>query len=105
MKGKMLGKRKQQGFYVWKKALVGGPQKRGTCLRVFVEKPKKPNSSRRKLTKLLLCTRRKTKAHIMGDDKGVMPLQKHSTVLISGLRPQDMPAVKYRTIRGVMDTR
>lgn len=81
--------------------LDGNPQKKGTCLKVFVTSPKKPNSATRKVVKVLLLTNKKTThCHIPGVKHS---LQKYSTVLIRGGRVKDLPGVKYRVIRGKFD--
>src|SRR5438105_524481 len=38
------------------KALQKCPQKRGKCIKIFIQTPKKPNSAQRKITKVLLST-------------------------------------------------
>jgi len=79
------------------------PQKKATCIKVTVMKPKKPNSATRKVVKVsFLKCKRKTFCHIPGIKHN---LQKFSTVLIRGGRAKDLPGVKYRTIRGVLDLR
>lgn len=77
------------------------PQKKGACLRVFTIKPKKPNSSNRKLAKVVLFSnRRRTHAYIPGKGHS---LQRYSTVLIRGGRVRDLPGVRYKIIRNVFD--
>ena len=77
------------------------PQKKGTCLKVLVTAPKKPNSASRKVAKVvLLSTRKMTHCHIPGIKHS---LQRYSTVLIRGGRVRDLPGVKYRVIRGKFD--
>jgi small subunit ribosomal protein S12 len=85
-----------------KKLLLDGcPQKKGTCLKVFVTSPKKPNSASRKVIKVvLLSSKKKTHCHIPGIKHS---LQRYSTVLIRGGRVKDLPGVKYRVIRGKFD--
>ena len=39
-------------------AFNNAPQKGGTCIKVFVSTPKKPNSALRKLTKIFLTTKK-----------------------------------------------
>lgn len=77
------------------------PQKKGTCLKVFVQSPKKPNSASRKVAKVvILSNKKKTICHIPGVKHN---LQRYSTVLIRGGRVRDLPGVKYRLIRGKFD--
>ena len=78
------------------------PQKKGTCLKVFVQTPKKPNSALRKVTKLILSSKLTARAHIPGIGHN---LQKHSTVLIRGGRVKDLPGYRYKVIRGKFDLR
>jgi small subunit ribosomal protein S12 len=78
------------------------PQKKGTCLKVFVETPKKPNSALRKVCKVLLTNKSKALVHIPGIGHN---LQKHSTVLIRGGRVKDLPGYRYKVIRGKYDAR
>jgi small subunit ribosomal protein S12 len=81
--------------------LAGSPQKKGTCLKVFLTTPKKPNSATRKVVKVVIVAQKKTThAHIPGEKHS---LQRYSTVLIRGGRVKDLPGVKYRVVRGKFD--
>lgn len=91
-------KLKQQKIY--KPALEKSPQKQGVCVRVYTKTPKKPNSALRKVAKVRLCNSRQVLASIPGEGHN---LQEHSVVLIRGGRVKDLPGVKYRIIRGVLD--
>jgi small subunit ribosomal protein S12 len=82
------------------KALMGSPQKKGDCLRVFKMSPKKPNSAKRSVARVSLSNKRRTSVFIPGIDH---TLQKHSTVLVRGGRAQDLPGVNFRAIRGKFD--
>ena len=94
------GIRKRKKKKVKSPSLSACPQKRGVCLRLFVRTPKKPNSARRKVTKIRLSNKNKLIAYIPGQ---VHRLQEHSNVLIRGGRIPDLPGVKYRLIRNKMD--
>jgi small subunit ribosomal protein S12 len=83
-------------------ALNGCPQKKGTCTKVTVMTPRKPNSAIRKVVRLTLSNRYKTWAYIPGCGHN---LQKHSTVLIKSGRVKDLPGMKYKLIRGKYDLR
>jgi small subunit ribosomal protein S12 len=84
-----------------KRALDGCPQKKGTCTKIFITKPKKPNSASRKTAKvLLLSTRKQIICHIPGIKHN---LQKYSSVLIRGAKVRDLPGIKYRAVRGKFD--
>ena len=81
-------------------ALKGSPQKRGVCMRVYTKTPKKPNSAIRKIAKIRLSNTREILAYIPGEGHN---LQEHSVVLVRGGRVKDMPGIKYKVIRGVLD--
>jgi small subunit ribosomal protein S12 len=82
------------------KALKGSPQKKGDCIRVFKMSPKKPNSAKRSVARVLLSNKKKTTVYIPGVGHN---LQKHSTILVRGGRAQDLPGVNFRAIRGKFD--
>jgi len=79
---------------------LDAPQKRGVCLIVRTQTPKKPNSALRKVARVRLTGGREVTAYIPGIDHN---LQEHSTVLIRGGRVRDLPGVRYHIIRGVLD--
>ncbi len=81
-------------------ALKGSTQKRGVCMRVYTKTPKKQNSAIRKIAKIRLSNTREIIAYIPGEGHN---LQEHSVVLVRGGRVKDMPGVKYKVIRGVLD--
>jgi small subunit ribosomal protein S12 len=81
-------------------ALQACPQKRGVCLRVYTKTPKKPNSALRKVAKLRLTNSMEVISYIPGEGHN---LQEHSVVMIQGGRVKDLPGVKYRLLRGVLD--
>jgi small subunit ribosomal protein S12 len=83
-----------------KPALMQNPQKKGICLRVYTRTPKKPNSALRKVAKIRLTNSLDIIASIPGEKHN---LQEHSMVLIRGGRVKDLPGVKYRVIRGILD--
>ena len=82
-------------------ALESCPQKRGVCTRVYTSTPKKPNSALRKVAKVRLTTSREVISYIPGEGHN---LQEHSVVLIRGGRVRDLPGVRYKIIRGSLDT-
>jgi small subunit ribosomal protein S12 len=77
------------------------PQKRGVCLSVKTQTPKKPNSALRKIARVRLSNNREITAYIPGEGHN---LQEHSIVLIRGGRVRDLPGVRYHIIRGTLDT-
>jgi small subunit ribosomal protein S12 len=83
------------------KALMGSPMRKGVCVRVFTASPKKPNSANRAVARVALSTGYKVTAYIPGEGHN---LQEHSLVLVRAGRTKDLPGVKYRVIRGVMDS-
>jgi small subunit ribosomal protein S12 len=81
--------------------LMGNPQKRGVCTRVYTTTPKKPNSALRKVARVRLTNGREVTCYIPGIGHN---LQEHSVVLIRGGRVKDLPGVRYKIIRGALDT-
>ena len=77
------------------------PQKRGVCLQVKTVTPKKPNSALRKVARVRLSNGKEVTAYIPGEGHN---LQEHSIVLVRGGRVRDLPGVRYKIIRGVLDT-
>ena len=77
------------------------PFKRGVCLKVFTQTPKKPNSALRKVARVRLTNGQEVTAYIPGEGHN---LQEHSVVLLRGGRVKDLPGVRYHIVRGVLDT-
>ena len=82
-------------------AMQGCPQKRGVCTVVKTMTPKKPNSALRKIARVRLSTGTEVTAYIPGEGHN---LQEHSIVLVRGGRVKDLPGVRYKIIRGSLDT-
>jgi small subunit ribosomal protein S12 len=82
-------------------ALKGSPQRRGVCTRVYTATPKKPNSALRKVARVRLSSGVEVTAYIPGVGHN---LQEHSIVLVRGGRVKDMPGVRYKIVRGTLDT-
>jgi small subunit ribosomal protein S12 len=93
--------RKQQKCKNKTPLLEGSPQKRGVCLQVKTVTPKKPNSALRKVARVRLSNGKECTAYIPGEGHN---LQEHSIVLVRGGRVRDLPGVRYKVIRGVLDT-
>lgn len=93
--------RKQKARRSSAPALRGCPQKRGVCLRVTTQTPKKPNSALRKVARVRLTNGAEVTAYIPGEGHN---LQEHSIVLVRGGRVRDLPAVRYHIVRGILDT-
>ena len=77
------------------------PFKRGVCVKVTTKTPKKPNSALRKVAKVRLTNKVEVIAYIPGEGHN---LQEHSIVLVRGGRVKDLPGVRYKIVRGTLDT-
>lgn len=82
-------------------ALESCPKKRGVCIRVYTQTPKKPNSALRKVARVRLTNSMEVTTYIPGVGHN---LQEHSIVLIRGGRVKDLPGVRYHVIRGTLDS-
>ena len=82
-------------------ALKGSPQRRGVCTRVYTTTPRKPNSALRKVARVRLSNGIEVTAYIPGVGHN---LQEHSIVLVRGGRVRDLPGVRYKIVRGALDT-
>jgi len=82
-------------------ALKSCPQRRGVCTRVYTTTPKKPNSALRKVARVRLTSGMEVTAYIPGEGHN---LQEHSIVLVRGGRVKDLPGVRYKIVRGSLDT-
>src|SRR2546428_718393 len=70
--------RKSPRYKTSSPALEGNPQKRGVCIRVYTQTPKKPNSALRKVARVRLT---------------------------NGMEvTTDIPGVRYHVIRGTLDS-
>jgi small subunit ribosomal protein S12 len=94
------GCRKQKTKKSKSTALQACPHKKGVIKKVYIVKPKKPNSAQRKVASVRLSTGRTVIAYIPGEGHS---LQDHSVVLVRGGRVQDLPGVKYHLVRGALD--
>lgn len=81
-------------------ALKGCPQRRGVCLAVKTQTPKKPNSALRKVARVRLTSGEEVTAYIPGEGHN---LQEHSVVLVRGGKVKDLPGVRYHVVRGALD--
>ncbi|MFH1406907.1 MAG: 30S ribosomal protein S12 [Candidatus Omnitrophota bacterium] len=93
--GRQRGKKKTKS-----PALRKCPQKRGVCLQVKTQTPKKPNSALRKVARVRLSNGVEVTAYIPGEGHN---LQEHSIVLVRGGRVKDLPGVRYHMVRGTLD--
>jgi small subunit ribosomal protein S12 len=92
--------RKKKVFKCKRPSLLGSPQRKGICFKVFVRTPKKPNSALRKVVKFKLSTKKIIDVYIPGEGH---TLQQYSVGLMRGGRVPDMPGLKYKLIRGKYD--
>jgi small subunit ribosomal protein S12 len=108
-KGRQTAKKKSKspalGFYfntIHNKPVYSvSPFKRGVCVKVFTQTPKKPNSALRKVARVRLSNSTEVTAYIPGEKHN---LQEHSIVMIRGGRVKDLPGVRYHIVRGILDT-
>src|SRR3990167_3332516 len=82
-------------------AFEGSPFKKGVCLIVRTQTPKKPNSALRKIARVRLTNGQEVTAYIPWEGHN---LQEHSIVLVRGGRVKDLPGVRYHIVRGKLDT-
>jgi small subunit ribosomal protein S12 len=92
--------RKKKVFKSKTPALLGQPQIKGICIKIYNRSPKKPNSALRKVAKVRIRSGKKIECYIPGEKHS---LQQHSVVLIRGGRVKDLPGVRYHLIRGAFD--
>src|SRR2546427_5150952 len=92
--------RKSPRYKTSSPALEGNPQKRGVCIRVYTQTPKKPNSALRKVARVRLTNGMEVTTYIPGVGHN---LQEHSIVLVRGGRVKDLPGVRYHLVRGALD--
>lgn len=101
-----LKKNKIKNIKNKKEIRLGQPQIKGLTLKVFTMTPKKPNSALRKVVKVKLNkaigTRKQNViiAYIPGEKH---TLSIHNMVLIKPGKTKDLPGLKYKVIRGVLD--
>ncbi|KAG6850273.1 hypothetical protein H0H93_015530 [Arthromyces matolae] len=96
-----MKRKKPQKALKSKSPLLGNsPQRKGVCTQIYIAKPKKPNSAKRKVARVKLTTGKTLQAYIQGEGHN---LQEHSVVLVRGGRAQDLPGVGYKVVRGAMD--
>lgn len=80
--------------------VASNPFKRGVCLQVKTQTPKKPNSALRKIARVRLSNGQVVTAYIPGEGHN---LQEHSVVMVKAGRKRDLPGVRYIVVRGKYD--
>jgi small subunit ribosomal protein S12 len=83
-------------------ALMGCPQKKASCLKLLTRSPKKPNAGVRKLARVKTSNLLKILVYIPGEKHTIA---EHASVLIQGGKTKDLPGLKYKIIRGVLDAK
>lgn len=86
--------------HTWSRALKNHPQLRGWVTRPWIMTPRKPNSARRSIAKIVLNNDVRITAYIPGVGHN---LRRYSTILIRGGGCRDLPGVSYTCVRGVYD--
>ena len=76
------------------------PQVRGTVMRARIVTPRKPNSAKRPVAKVVLVNKKRVTAHIPGIGHTI---RRYSKVMVGGVGARDLPGVRYSLIRGIMD--
>ena len=92
--------RKRKSSYSGTPLLRNRPYIKGVCVAVRITSPKKPNSAERKIVRVKVKGGKMLTASIPGQGHN---LQKFSVVLIRGGRANDVPACRYKVIRGKYD--
>lgn len=72
--------------------LDNSPQRKGVISQIFIGKPRKPNSAKRKVARVKLTNGNTVQAYIMGEGHS---LQEHAVILVRGGRTQDLPGVRW----------
>jgi small subunit ribosomal protein S12 len=99
----LIRKPKQRKPYKYASpALKHCPQKGAIVKKSFITTPRKPNSAKRKVAKVVI---RKSGKVVDIYLEGMMfnKLNPHSVVLVRGRGPRDVPGVRYHAIRGQGD--
>jgi small subunit ribosomal protein S12 len=89
-----------RGSYPWSRILKKNMFKQGTIHQLRIKTPRKPNSARRQVIKLLLQYRLYTISSLIGRGH---TLKKHNHVLIKGGGSRDLPGIFTQCIRGKYD--
>lgn len=80
--------------------LFNNPQRKGVCKKTFTLTPKKPNSALRKIAKVQFSSGKESFVYIPGEGYAC---KEHDFVLVRGGRVQDIPGIRLKLIRGVLD--
>ena len=100
--GLVRNPRQRSPFKPHSPALQHCPQLRAIVKKSFITTPRKPNSAKRKVCKVVICrTRQLVDIYLEGENFN--RLNPHSVVLVRGRGPRDTPGVNYHAIRGKGD--
>lgn len=80
--------------------LFNNPFVKGIIVRTLIVTPRKPNSARRPVAKIILNNNYSCLAHIPGIGHN---LKKHCIVLIKKNGARDLPGVSFTCVRGIYD--
>ena len=69
-------------------------------MKARIVTPRKPNSARRPVAKVVLTSKKRVTAHLPGKGHNA---RRHSAALVRGRGTRDLPGVRYTCIRGVLD--
>lgn len=86
--------------YKKKLCILNKPQFKAVVMKTRIQTPRKPNSARRAVAKVLIKSIKDLVVYIPGIGHN---LRKHSSVLVRGGGARDLPGVKHSCIRGVLD--
>ena len=85
-----------------KKKLKFTPQIKGITTAIMTLTPKKPNSALRKVARVKLSNNKIVTAYIPGEAHS---LTIHNMVLLIPKKTQDLPGVKFKVLRGLLDSK
>jgi len=80
-------------------ALAGCPEKRGVCIRVYTQTPKKPNSALRKVARVRLTNSIEVTTYIPGSATTAGTLDRAG----ARRRVKDLPGVRYHIVACTLD--
>ena len=100
--GLIRSPRQRRPFKSPSPALQSCPQQSAIVKKSFITTPRKPNSAKRKVAKVVICRTRKV-VDIYLEGMEFNRLNPHSVVLVRGRGPRDTPGVNYHAIRGKGD--